>query len=205
MGKDDRFVMIGGHADTTYVSPGAVDNTAGVATVMEIARQLAPYKDDLKHTIKFAAWSGEEEGLFGSTLYVDAHREEINTSLIAYLNLDMNHINLARGVGCSINSNNNETLSVFENITAFVKASNPDFEKYQIGFGYWEGLTSSDQAPFAKMGKDFACFWGSGCTEYHTPHDTLEFVTPESLAFSGMIYGSYALYLAADLGAGRKS
>lgn len=193
-GNGDEFVLVGAHSDTTYVSPGAVDNTGGACTVIEMARQLAGKNP--KHTIRFALWSGEEEGLFGSTYYFNAHQQEINESMISYLNLDMNHIDLTRGCSGSINSNDNATLRILENITERATETNPGLSKFQISFGWWSGLGGSDQSAFAGAGKNYACFWGSGADEYHTIWDTVEHVTPEGLAPGGIILGSYALWLA---------
>ena len=72
-GEDDRRVMIGGHFDTinlagdplTSLAPGANDDASGVALTLECARVLANQKH--KHTLVFVAFSGEEQGLFGST------------------------------------------------------------------------------------------------------------------------------------------
>lgn len=72
-GEDDRKIIIGGHFDTinlggdplTAIAPGANDDASGVALTMECARILA--KQKFKHTLVFVAFSGEEQGLFGST------------------------------------------------------------------------------------------------------------------------------------------
>jgi hypothetical protein len=193
-GKGSEFVMVGAHSDTTYVSPGAVDNTGGACTVLEMARQLADKKP--KYTIRFALFSGEEEGLFGSTYYFKAHAQEMNESLLSYLNLDMNHIDLTRGNSGSINSNDNATLRMLGNITNRTVQVHPNLAKFQISFGWWNGLGGSDQTAFAAAGENYACFWGSGATEYHTIWDTIEHIIPEGLAPGGIIFGSYALWLA---------
>ena len=193
-GRGDKVVMVGAHSDTVYVSPGAVDNTGGACTVIEIARQLAGTRP--KHTIRLALWSGEEEGLLGSTYYVKAHQSEIENRLIAYLNLDMNHINFDRGNTGSINSNDNATLRVLENLTKAAQERHPSLAKFNISFSWWNCIGGSDQTAFAKLNKTAACFWGSGALEYHTIWDTKEHVTPEGLAPGGIIFGSYALWLA---------
>jgi len=53
--------------DSTSDAPGADDDGSGVACVLELARLFAQAPDDFPGTIIFAAVSGEEEGLFGST------------------------------------------------------------------------------------------------------------------------------------------
>jgi carboxypeptidase Q len=69
----DEVVMIGAHFDTWQASPNASDNTSGVAVVLEAARILETLGARPRRTIRFALWSGEEEGLWGSRAYVRKH------------------------------------------------------------------------------------------------------------------------------------
>jgi hypothetical protein len=69
----ERFYVITGHLDSrctditdfTSDAPGADDDASGVAVVLELARLFAPHQ--FPGTLVFAAVSGEEEGLYGST------------------------------------------------------------------------------------------------------------------------------------------
>jgi len=69
----ERFYVVTGHLDSrvtdlldsTSDAPGADDDGSGVACVLELARLFATHQ--FPGTIVFAAVSGEEEGLFGST------------------------------------------------------------------------------------------------------------------------------------------
>ncbi len=74
-GSDPKagYVMAGAHMDSWVAGDGAADNGAGVAVVMEAARILQSMGVKPKRTIRFALWSGEEEGLLGSWAYVDQH------------------------------------------------------------------------------------------------------------------------------------
>jgi len=67
------YVMAGAHLDSWVAADGAADNGAGSAVVMEAARILATLGVRPKRTIRFALWSGEEQGLFGSFAYVERH------------------------------------------------------------------------------------------------------------------------------------
>jgi hypothetical protein len=67
------YVMVGAHMDSWVYGDGAMDNGAGSAIVMEAARILAAANVKPKRTIRFALWSGEEEGTLGSVAYVDKH------------------------------------------------------------------------------------------------------------------------------------
>jgi Zn-dependent M28 family amino/carboxypeptidase len=59
--------------DSWAASDGAVDNAAGVAVVMEAARILSTLGIRPKRSVRFALWSGEEQGILGSLAYVDRH------------------------------------------------------------------------------------------------------------------------------------
>jgi carboxypeptidase Q len=74
-GKESRagFVMAGAHLDSWVAGDGAADNGAGSAIVMESARILASLGVQPKRTIRFALWSGEEQGLLGSGAYIAQH------------------------------------------------------------------------------------------------------------------------------------
>lgn len=69
----ERVIVVSGHYDsrvtdvmnTTANAPGANDDASGVAVVLECARLLAGHQ--FPCTIVFAAVTGEEQGLYGST------------------------------------------------------------------------------------------------------------------------------------------
>ena len=74
-GTDSRagYVMAGAHFDSWVAGDGASDNGAGSVVVMEAARILRQLRIRSKRTIRFALWSGEEQGLYGSANYVQQH------------------------------------------------------------------------------------------------------------------------------------
>ena len=69
----DEIVMAGAHLDSWHPGTGATDNAAGSAVVMEAARILKSLGRTPRRTIRFALWSGEEQGLLGSSAYVEQH------------------------------------------------------------------------------------------------------------------------------------
>ncbi len=75
--KRGEIVMAGAHLDSWHGGTGATDNGAGSAVVMEAARILqAVFKETggrPRRTIRFALWTGEEQGLIGSRDYVERH------------------------------------------------------------------------------------------------------------------------------------
>jgi Zn-dependent M28 family amino/carboxypeptidase len=63
--EPSNALIIEAHYDTVWMSPGADDNTASVAVLLELARILDPYK--FKQTVILACCDMEEIGLLGAT------------------------------------------------------------------------------------------------------------------------------------------
>ncbi len=83
----DEVVVVGGHYDGHDISQAAGDNASGVATVLEGARLLAPYRHLLKRTVRFACFGAEEVGLIGGGAYVQRHAAEMAKTRLM-VNLD---------------------------------------------------------------------------------------------------------------------
>ncbi|MCB0125208.1 MAG: M28 family peptidase, partial [Caldilineaceae bacterium] len=85
--QSDEFVMFSGHLDSWEV--GAMDNGSANATMMEVGRLLAQYKDELYRGLRLYFWSGHSHGRYsGSTWYVDNHWEELYDRCVAHVNVD---------------------------------------------------------------------------------------------------------------------
>ena len=88
-GRTDRTVVVGGHLDSVGEGPGINDNGSGTAAILETALQMAALDIEPENRVRFAFWSGEEDGLIGSDFYVSqlTPREIKDTAL--NLNFDM--------------------------------------------------------------------------------------------------------------------
>ena len=77
--KPDEIVVLGGHLDSwnSPGSQGANDNGTGSSSTLEAARLLLKSGLKPKRTIRFILFTGEEQGLLGSTEYVKQHADEI--------------------------------------------------------------------------------------------------------------------------------
>jgi len=87
----DEWVICGNHHDA-WVN-GADDPTSGQVALMETGRafgELLKQGWKPKRTIIMCAWDGEEEGLLGSTEWVETHADELKQKAVAYLNSDTN-------------------------------------------------------------------------------------------------------------------
>jgi hypothetical protein len=70
-------LILSAHHDTTPDSPGANDNAAGVAVILETARLLTGLAETLdvrpQRSLQFVSFGAEEQGLQGSTAFVEEH------------------------------------------------------------------------------------------------------------------------------------
>ncbi|QDX41533.1 M28 family peptidase [Salarchaeum sp. JOR-1] len=78
-------LLVTSHVDAHDIAEGAMDNGAGTAMVVELARTLAEREDELDTTVHFVAFGAEEVGLVGSEY--DAEKRDHDT-IRAVLNFD---------------------------------------------------------------------------------------------------------------------
>lgn len=94
-----QYVVVGGHLDHLGVDPaarpgedaifnGAMDNAAGVATVIEAARSFVASGKRPRRSVMFIATTGEERGLLGAD-YFAAHPTVPRGSIAGVVDLDM--------------------------------------------------------------------------------------------------------------------
>lgn len=76
--KPDEVVLLGAHLDSWELGTGALDNGCNAALVIEAARAIKATGLVPRRTIRFALFSGEEQGLLGSWAYTKAHEAELD-------------------------------------------------------------------------------------------------------------------------------
>ncbi|HYC61253.1 MAG TPA: transferrin receptor-like dimerization domain-containing protein [Thermoanaerobaculia bacterium] len=88
----DQWILRGNHHDAWV--HGALDPVSGMVALMEEARaigELAKSGWRPRRTLIFAAWDGEEQGLLGSTEWVETHLAELKEHAVVYINSDSNY------------------------------------------------------------------------------------------------------------------
>ncbi|MBX7221571.1 MAG: M20/M25/M40 family metallo-hydrolase [Blastocatellia bacterium] len=87
------FILVGAHYDSISNSnpstnaPGSEDNASGTAALMELADIFSHNRPQT--TLVFAAFSGEEQGLYGSKAYVNSLTTQQRSKLKLALIMDM--------------------------------------------------------------------------------------------------------------------
>lgn len=167
-GSDNIFIICG-HYDSVASSPGADDDGSGVAAVLAAAEVMRNY--EFFHTIRFVAFSGEEQGLIGSSHYAeDAYAA--NETIIAVLNADM--------IGFAPLPSDGTKGKIFEN-----DASEWIVQYSQVvSQNYWDYIGIELTPQGESWGSDHYSFWQYGYDAvfyheynfndyYHSANDTI--------------------------------
>lgn len=75
--RPGEIVLLAAHLDSWDLATGATDNGAGAVAVVAAARLIAGSGPRPDRTIRVALFTGEEQGLLGSTAYVEQHAGEL--------------------------------------------------------------------------------------------------------------------------------
>lgn len=201
--RPEEIVIVGAHYDTVPGSPGANDNTSGVAATLALARRLAGRKS--RRTLRFVAFVNEEKpyahtALMGSSVYARRCRNR-GENVVAMLSLET--------IGYYDDTPSSQKypppLGIFYpsagNFVAFVgNFASRDLVRRVVGaFRKAEQFPSEGGAFPALVPRigdsDHASFWKEGYPAlmvtdtanfrypyYHTPEDTIDKIDFERLA-----------------------
>ena len=111
--RADEVVMLGAHYDSWHSGTGATDNGAGSVVMMEAIRILKTLGLPMKRTVRIGLWTGEEQGLIGSRVWLRMHKAELG-KISAYLNVD-NGTGKLRGIW---DQSNSAAIPIFQQILA---------------------------------------------------------------------------------------
>ena len=76
--RPQEIVLIGAHLDSWDLGTGAEDNGVNAAMVIDLARAFHDLGVRPRRTLRFALFTGEEQGMVGSQAYVARHRAELD-------------------------------------------------------------------------------------------------------------------------------
>lgn len=193
--KPDEVVIVSGHLDSWNGpgSQGALDNGTGTCTALEAARILTKVKAKPKRTIRFILWTGEEQGLFGSTDYVAKHAAELPK--ISAVLVDDGGTNYQGGYEGIESQREYFEAAMAPSIAAF-----PDLPMKFVANAQMPRGGGSDHVPFNAKGVPGFFTIETGRSDYqfvhHTQHDRYEMAIPEYLVQSGTNHAVVAYNLA---------
>ena len=166
----DEIYIVCGHYDTVPESPGADDDASGVAVALAAAYVMSQYS--FNHTVRFVAFSGEEQGLLGSYMYVQEVIEN-GDNVMGVLNADM--------IGFAVSEYDEDYLKIFEdgesmwlfnftNAVSLLYSDYIDLSLIDAGFTW-----GSDHYYFWEYGYSALFYHEYNFNDYyHSEQDTLE-------------------------------
>jgi carboxypeptidase Q len=77
----EEILVVGAHLDSWDLSEGTTDNGTGSCSVLGAAEAIIKSGQRPRRTIRFVLFTGEEQGLLGSTAYVAQHKSEMANHL----------------------------------------------------------------------------------------------------------------------------
>jgi hypothetical protein len=173
--KKDEFIVVGGHYDHVgkydgYIWNGADDNASGTVGVMTIAKAFMATGKKPEKSIIFAAWTGEEKGLYGSEYFVHQAKKN-NMNVVLDLNYDM----IGRDIEKDTLKNMAEMTytKAYAGIGEITKKNLGEF-KINLDLTYTASEKpggGSDHAPFAEVGIPIFYFMAAMHPDYHQPSD----------------------------------
>ncbi len=185
-GQTDEYVIIGAHYDHLgrgnfdslapsqigQIHPGADDNASGTAGVLELARLFAPRRGQLKRSILFMDFAGEELGLLGSAAWVKDPTKPLAKS-VAMINMDM----IGRIKDDKVYIGGVGTGSTFKTVLEQAQKDAPFKIEYSAG-----GYSSSDHTSFVSKKIPVLFFFSGLHSDYHKPSDTWDKINAPSAA-----------------------
>lgn len=190
-GSDEKlkneYIVIGAHFDhlgwgqtgslyrgeETLIHYGADDNASGTTGMIELANYFSSKRNELKRSLIFIGFSGEELGLIGSNYFVNNSPVPLE-NIITMINMDMigrmNEENNLMVYGSGTSDNWINLLNDFNNNYNF----NLTFHK--------EGYGPSDHSSFYAKEIPVLFYFTGTHSDYHRPSDTWDKIEYEKLS-----------------------
>lgn len=184
----DEYVVVGAHfdhlgtsvlkrdgKDVTQIFYGADDNASGVATLIEVAKQIAQQNWLFRRSVIFAFFGAEELGMVGSWYFLNRSFGEVD-NIVAMVNLDM--------VGRSGRENRVQAYTADANIELMEIMNMLSGRALSIAPEYTPtDYFPSDHRLFYEKGIPVTLFTSGVHRDYHTVRDT-----PDKLDYRQMAH-----------------
>ncbi len=188
-GKPEEIVLLAAHLDSWDLGTGALDDGAGIAIMIETARQIAKIKPAPRRTLRVVLYANEEFGLSGARTYRAEYDASIDQHIVAM------ESDFGAGKVWRFNSR------VAETALPWVSAIHAELAPLGIELGDNNAFGGADIGPLREAGVPVFGLAQDG-THYfdyhHTVDDTLDKVSAGDLD-QNVAAMSVAAYLAARL------
>ena len=192
--KPEEYVILSAHFDSWDGGTGATDNGTGTLVMMEAMRILKKVYPNPKRTILVGHWGSEEQGLNGSSAFVEDH-PEIVKNIQAVFNQD-------NGTGRVIKINGAGFVHSYDYMSRWLRAVPDTISKnIETTFPGWPARGGSDNASFIAAGAPAfslsSLSWAYWNYTWHTNRDTYDKVVFDDVQ-SNVILTAILAYMASE-------
>ena len=186
----DRFVILGAHVDSWDEGTGALDDGAGIGSMMAAAAFIGQMEQRPRRSIRVVLFSGEEVGFYGIYAYVKKHQDNIDNHLL----------------GAEVDSGTGRAIKLTSGVGEKAFPVVREMHKLVAPLGIeWndanDAQAQSDMGELSEAGMPALNFQQEprGYFMYHhTPNDTFDKIIPEDMRYLTAAYAAM-FYLAAEL------
>ena len=192
--KPEEYVILSAHFDSWDGGTGATDNGTGTLVMMEAMRILKKMYPNPKRTILVGHWGSEEQGLNGSSAFVEDH-PEIVANIQAVFNQD-------NGTGRVEKINGAGFLQSYDYMSRWLRAVPDTIRKnIETTFPGWPARGGSDNASFVAAGAPAfslsSLSWNYWNYTWHTNRDTYDKIVFDDVK-SNVILTAILAYMASE-------
>jgi hypothetical protein len=186
----DRFVLLGAHVDSWDEGTGALDDGAGIGSMMATAALIGQMEQRPRRSIRVILFSGEEIGFYGVYAYMKKNADKIDYHLLgAEVDSGGGRANmLTSGVGPN-------SLAVVREMHKLVAPLGIEWNDAN------DAQAQSDMSEVSKAGMP-ALHLRQNSNGYfmyhHTPNDTFDKIIPEDMRYLTAAYATL-FFVAAEL------
>ena len=186
----DEYIVLGAHIDSWDEGTGAIDDGAGVGSMMAAAALIGQMEQRPKRSIRVLLFAGEEIGFYGVNEYIKKHKNDLHHHILgAEVDGGGGRANmLVPGVGDS-------SLNIIHEMYKFIAPLGVALSAENNAKG------ASDMSVLGRAGMP-ALNFNQNSNDYfkyhHTPNDTFDKIIPEDMRYLTAAYATM-FYLAADM------
>lgn len=191
-GREDpeHFVVLGAHLDSWDEGTGAIDDGAGVGSMMAAAALIGRMESRPRRSIRVILFDAEEIGLVGARAYAALHQGEMQQFLLGA------EVDAGGGRAHAMSSGvGQDALPVVHEMYKFVAPLGITWDASNTAVG------DSDMSALGRAGMptlELAQNPNDYFHYHHTPNDTFDKIVPEDLRYLTAAYATL-FYLAAEL------
>ncbi|VUX55687.1 Peptidase M28 [uncultured Woeseiaceae bacterium] len=186
----DNYLVLGAHLDSWDEGTGAIDDGAGVGSMMAAAAFIGQMEQRPKRSIRVLLFAAEEIGLVGVRAYYEQHKDELDNHLL----------------GAEVDSGGGRAHTLISGVGEESVPVIREMHKLVAPLGIaWsdanDATGASDMSVLGRAGMP-ALNLSQNSNDYfmyhHTPNDTFDKIIPEDMRYLTAAYATL-FYLAAEM------